>query len=107
MQMNAVCISFSSSIRLAKSPTLRLYPVETVYDNTVERGFTRVLHHCAKLRTVEVFSRKALVLVHEDLIVMRFGEVGRYVFAAELYLVAYALALTREFGFSGIYRDLH
>ncbi len=53
------------------------------------------LYDCARIT-----ESKPIVLVHEYLIVARFGEVGGYIFAAELYPVAYAFALARELGYS-------
>ena len=55
------------------------------------------MHHQAELRMVEVFRRKALVLVHEYLAVLSFQNISFYVFTAQGYLVLYAFAVVDDF----------
>ena len=59
------------------------------------------------VRTVKVFRRESLVLIHQNIAVLCIMDIPLNVLPAEYYLVFDTLALAGEFGFSGIYCDFH
>ena len=81
--------------------------VKPIDHDIVERLFPCALHHHPELRTVKIFRRESLVLVHQKIAVLCIRDIPLNVLPAEYYLVFDTLALAGEFRFSGIYCDLH
>ena len=88
-------------------PDVSADTVEPVDHDIVEWLFPCTLHHHPELRTVKVFRRESLVLIHQNIAVLCLGDIPLNVLPAEYYLVFDTLALAGEFRFSGIYCDLH